>query len=810
MSLSLALNTALSGLAVNKAALDVLAHNVANANTPGYSRQVLEQSPVILTGIGAGVQIDQVSRKVDDYLQRAIRDRNSVVGGADVLNDYMSRLQVMFGEPESDPTKSSSLDGYVTRFFNALSNLSQTPDLASVRANALTAGRNLAEQVSTLANSVNDLRYQADQDINNKVTYINQQLQNLQNINAAINQAVALGNPLPNLLDERDKALNNLAQNLDIQTYFRDNGEVTVSTANGIMLVTDNTVSELTYTPAASQATFVNNAALYPIEVVRRDSDGNILGTPETLVSSGTRGDITSRVRSGELYGLLQIRDVEMVNVLDQLDQFAFGLTAALNAVHNDGAGFPPPSELTGQRLINPDLDNTWNGSVRIAAVNLDGSPAASHHPGEPGGYMRPLTMDLTQIYGPNAVGSPSTTDIIKEINANFGPPQSKVVHNGLNDIRMISVSDDITAGGNFTFDLEFENILSGANSGRTVTITNVVTSAGAPVTAFPVGPVTANAGGWTRGGLANNIQVNFGGSGAATFDIDIDIQVDDGVNPPVTATIRYTVTNNTTGIRNDRTVAGSVVAGTAGIVAPTVGSGATITASLVDADGNPAPLGSSGYLKLTAASGIGIAIDEMDSRESGIATTNPPTAATSYGFSHYFGLNNFYDEDGTLLGSATRMAVREDILTNPNLISTGELVQSPTYNDPTLPNLTTTLYSYQLGAGNNAIAKRLADLSNSQITFAAAGTIPAVNLRPSDYAGEILAYNAARATATTNDLTQQNILLDGFLQRSAAISGVNVDEEMANTLIYQHAYAASARVITVADEMLTTLLNSF
>ena len=68
MSLTLALNNALSGLRVNQQSLAVLAQNIANANTEGYTRKVVDQSSVVIDGVGSGVRVDDISRKVDQFL----------------------------------------------------------------------------------------------------------------------------------------------------------------------------------------------------------------------------------------------------------------------------------------------------------------------------------------------------------------------------------------------------------------------------------------------------------------------------------------------------------------------------------------------------------------------------------------------------------------------------------------------------------------------------------------------------------------------------------------------------------------------
>ena len=133
MSLSLALNNALTGLAVNQKALSITSHNIANANTEGYSRQIIQQSAQYINSVGVGVKIEDVVRNVDKYLQRSLIRQGSDVGYADVVNVYHERLQVLLGQPGGQNT----LDEYITNFFNDVQALAETPERVSFRETAV-------------------------------------------------------------------------------------------------------------------------------------------------------------------------------------------------------------------------------------------------------------------------------------------------------------------------------------------------------------------------------------------------------------------------------------------------------------------------------------------------------------------------------------------------------------------------------------------------------------------------------------------------------------------------------------------------
>jgi len=156
--------------------------------------------------------------------------------------------------------------------------------------------------------------------------------------------------------------------------------------------------------------------------------------------------------------------------------------------------------------------------------------------------------------------------------------------------------------------------------------------------------------------------------------------------------------------------------------------------------------------------------------------------------------------------GSALNMQVEQRLQQNPGLLSLGQLSQSSQSVDPNAPPN----YTYQLNAGDNSVIQSLSALSTASVNFAAAGGLGATSQSFSGYAGQIIgAASTNAATASTNS-TNATTLLDGYTQQASSISGVNLDTELANTVIYQNAYAASARVITVADTLFQTLLASF
>jgi flagellar hook-associated protein 1 FlgK len=310
------------------------------------------------------------------------------------------------------------------------------------------------------------------------------------------------------------------------------------------------------------------------------------------------------------------------------------------------------------------------------------------------------------------------------------------------------------------------------------------------------------------------------GNAGSAYYDITVNVGVDDGKDSATnikTSTITYRIFNNDVNLLNDRYNSTAAV-GQASRVVPSTND-PIMRAMLVDADGNEL-LRTNGeysseaaYLKLvTSNPDYTIAIEEKDSKQLGDTFSSPQEAGTNRGFSHYFEMNNFFKSNistttgDTVKGSAYNFAVEDRIANDSNLITIGNLQRSNQPADPTAAPL----YTYERAIGDNSVIQQLADIGSNNYQFAQAGGIASTNQSMTGYVGDILAYSAAKSSSMTSDDDNANILLEGFAEKADSFSGVNVDEELANTVIYQHAYTASARVITVANAMFDALFSAF
>ncbi len=911
MSLALALNNALSGLRTNQQSISVLSHNIANVNTAGYSRQIVNQSAINIEGTGSGVKIDDITRKIDKYLQRSTQVQSSNYASSDTLDSFYQRIQALLGQPGA----SNSLDTAMTGYFNSVQQLAESPETNSLKSNAISAGVTLAKQLSDLAANVHDLRFQADTEIGDAVSIVNSSLDKLYKLNGALTQAHSLGQVTAGLLDNRDIELTTLSQYMNISVSYGEAGNVNVVGGDGVPLLEDGVHHELRYSKAQSINNFVQDAPLGPLQVVTLNDQGIEVGNPLQLISGGQSENVTSSLSSGKLAALQQIRDVKFPSVLAQLDMLASRLRDNVNTIHNNGSGFPPATSLTGDRLVRSSDQYDWTGQVRIAVLKADGSPVPSTYSDETYTGLRPLTLDLGRLDSGQGNGKPTLQTIVDEINNHFGSPGNKAKLGNINNIQLASDTNLLPSGATslFNCDLDLENISSDTAqvfvTGATVlddTGTNITsmtqtapsitiqptgsytTTLGSadvtialttPATGLSVGdkiylaPPSAAVNGITVGQLSgfftvtavSGNQVTFTSGGTATssgsvndagsiqmmppydyvaagfqertrdhgqmqfdfsgnlasdyYDVTLTVSVIGADGVINTAPITYRVPNNESQIYNKRYDA-TAVGAPATLVLPGT-SQESLRAILVDDKGVELPtangkyIDGAAYLKLVAgndgATSYTVAVDEMNSTQLGKPDGSPAEKGTNWGFSHYFGLNDFFDANlatitgDTVKGSAYNLKVQDRLVKDANLMSVGNLTLM-TKNASSGNN---SIYTYARYSGDNTVAQKLAKMNTQVASFDAAGGLPVTQQSLQSYAGQVVGYVSQRSVEASDNASNAKTLYDGFKSKSEAISGVNLDEELANTITLQNSYSASARIMTIVNKMYEDLLQS-
>lgn len=423
MTLASTLRTALSGLSTAQRALGVTANNVANANTAGYVRKVHSQETVVIDGRAAGVAAGEAQRIADRFLQGELRTQRSVAARSTALAEVHGRIQEgLFGRPgEADrgvAARIEQLSGALEAFANA-------PDKAPLRIAVVQAASELTRQLGADAATLQDLRRDADQRIAATVSEINQEIQTLHELNLQF----ARGLPTPELSDQRDAALQRLAERIEISTFPHDDGTIAVYTRGGQPLL-EYGPRRLDYgAPAAVAA----DTVFGPITVYDDDQIDPATGRPRAgetgtvLISGGVRAELTpelqadatpdaqqvvaSPLTAGRLQGLLEARDRVLPELADQLGELAEVVRFALNAAHNAAVPTPPPNRLAGTRTDLAGWTAASNGGTAYLAVvdRATGAPvttvAVDVTAASPAALVSQLNADLAGL-GTAAIGA--------------------------------------------------------------------------------------------------------------------------------------------------------------------------------------------------------------------------------------------------------------------------------------------------------------------------------------------------------------------------------------------------------------------
>jgi flagellar hook-associated protein 1 FlgK len=699
MSLTLSLRTALSGLTAAQAALQVTSDNIANASTPGYTRKTVDLESRRVVGQGAGVQTGEISREVDEFIISQIREQRSVVGEYSVRDRFLQQIQSLFGTPESNRTISSGIN----ELKNAFEQMAVTPEFAANAIEVANSARQLVQLFNELATTSQNLRLEADAEIERLVGTVDEKLGSIADLNAQITRATTLNQTTAALEDERDRLLGDVAEYMDIRVFSRTDGSVDVYTGSSRLLVSGGTAKSLTHTAATQMSASIGyvdpDDSAYPGAVTGIFLDGNTAAD-----------DITTDITGGRIKALIDMRDLELPNLQSEIDRLSQSLSDEINAVHNTGTAYPPPSSLTGSQSFSGTDVLSATGSFRIAIIDQSDGTVVE-------------TADIA--LGPLA----TINDVVSAIDG------------------MTNASASLNAAGKL--------VINATTSGYGIAINEMdsaVTVVGTETRGlshylglndlFQAHGSTSQYNSFSTSRLSDSTSA-MGIAGTLSFDAD-----------GVSATVAYAATDSLEDIAG--AINGTAALTTAGISASVVDDGAG--RRLIVTDG-----GQDNFV--------------MTDSGSFLSTTAMTSNATS---------------------ASTVLSVRSDIIADPARISRAEL------------SIAAGLAAGDIGVttGDSAIASALAGILSSDVSFAAAGNLSATTTTFASYASSILSLQATSAAEAESQLDFNNSFLTTLEARNSATSGVNVDEELANLIILEQSFNASARVLTTASDMLEELLN--
>ncbi|NLV92558.1 MAG: flagellar hook-associated protein FlgK [Firmicutes bacterium] len=324
----------LSGMRAQQAGLDITGHNIANANTPGYSRQrvvLTPNNPYTVPGlnrpispgqIGTGVQVGAIQRVRDQFVETQLRTENATTGQWQTIQAGLEKLEMIFNEP-SESGISMALD----EFFQALQTLSQRPDDASARAVVRQSAALLTDSFNHVARQTREYQQELNAELAVKIGTVNQLAEQIADLNQRIVAISVTGDNPNDLLDQRDQLIFELSQLTNISVREQPNASITIS-IGGSTLVDYATVRRLEVIPATEQ------------------------GEMPQLRWEG-QGEVTPQITDGAIKGLLELRDHYIPKYKEHLDNFAKALAHEINEVHNKGYGLGDTYGIEGRKPID-------------------------------------------------------------------------------------------------------------------------------------------------------------------------------------------------------------------------------------------------------------------------------------------------------------------------------------------------------------------------------------------------------------------------------------------------------------------------
>jgi flagellar hook-associated protein 1 FlgK len=307
MSLSLALDAALSGLMAAQRQTALASRNIANATTPGYTRKNAELVSLSIAGEGRGVSVANVTRYVDAALQRDARRESGLAQELSAKAAQLAALTTTIGQPDEE----RSISSRIAQFTSALQRLGESPESTVAQQGAVASARDVARSLNDLSARIKQLREEADTAIANSVSLINQTLDDIAKINHEIGLNQGTGRDQTDLLDQRDKLLDTLSKEMGIIYMSRGDGEILVLTEGGTTLVDGDAVHYLSFTHISQIAPSLSYAA------------GGLSGITVDGIDIAPGSGYAGSIRSGNLAAQFALRDQLLPQAQAQIDEIA-------------------------------------------------------------------------------------------------------------------------------------------------------------------------------------------------------------------------------------------------------------------------------------------------------------------------------------------------------------------------------------------------------------------------------------------------------------------------------------------------------
>ena len=315
------LSIARTALLTHQSALQTISQNIANAETPGYSRQeavLAANTPVRMPygNVGTGVHVETIIRKRDLLLDDSYRSASTLAGSAEMRRDLLGQVEGVFGEP-SDAGMASALDA----FWGSWSDLSASPSSLSARSVVQQRGRQVGQLFNEYDTQLTQQRNATIERLQNTVSTINSIAAQVAELNTRIVTSESNGNANNDLRDLRDIKLDELSKIAGARIVPQSNGSISVLIGNSTLVQGD------TARPLTIKLELPNPMPATPL------TDVNV------RIQLGTSPDRLTAL-AGELKSMVEVLNVDIPDARSRLDAMAAQLATAVNTIHSTGYTF--------------------------------------------------------------------------------------------------------------------------------------------------------------------------------------------------------------------------------------------------------------------------------------------------------------------------------------------------------------------------------------------------------------------------------------------------------------------------------------
>ena len=398
-TLTALLDLSQNSLEANQAAIDITSNNVANANTPGYTDEVAtwqENDTVSLSGAGLageGASVTAVSQR-DLVLNQRVQQQTQLESSSAAESTALNDLQSIFGiTSSSTSTVSTTIGTDMNSLFSSLSSLEASPSDSSVRQGVLNAASTLASDFNAASSQISEQTSALNQQVSGVVSQVNALTSSI----ASLNQQIESTSPNADagtLEDQRQQDLTQLSQYIGFDQIKTENNGLTLTTANGAVLVSEGNAYALT--------------------------TGVINGNTDVIAASGQ--DITSLIAGGSLGGMIEARDQDLPQASSALDALAYAIGNAVNTQNE--AGLDANGNAGGAIFTLPSSSSGAASTISMATSDPNAIAAASISEGASGGSNATL---LSGIANQSIVNGQTAAEYYASFLTELGSTASRV-----------------------------------------------------------------------------------------------------------------------------------------------------------------------------------------------------------------------------------------------------------------------------------------------------------------------------------------------------------------------------------------------